>query len=45
VILFDYSTSRAQEVPSGLLKDNRDYPMTDNYAEYTALDAQSVPNV
>lgn len=41
VILFDYSTSRAQEVPSRLLEGYRGYLMTDDYAGYSALGAQS----
>ena len=41
VILFDYSTSRAQEVPSRLLESYRGYLMTDDYAGYNALGAQS----
>jgi transposase len=41
VILFDYSTSRAQEVPSRLLEGDRGYLMTDDYAGYNALGAQS----
>jgi hypothetical protein len=41
VILFDYSTSRAQEVPSRLLEGYRGYLMTDDYAGYNALGAQS----
>ena len=40
VILFDYSTSRAQEVPSRLLEGYRGYLMTDDYAGYNALGAQ-----
>ncbi|MBZ9783668.1 IS66 family transposase [Pseudomonas sp. REP124] len=40
VILFDYSTSRAQEVPTRLLADYRGYLMTDDYAGYNALGAQ-----
>jgi len=40
VILFDYSTSRAQEVPSRLLEGYRGYLMTDDYAGYNALAAQ-----
>lgn len=41
VILFDYSTSRAQEVPSRLLEGYRGYLITDDYAGYNALGAQS----
>ncbi|MNJ18580.1 Transposase IS66 family protein [compost metagenome] len=41
VILFDYSTSWAQEVPSRLLESYRGYLMTDDYAGYNALAAQS----
>jgi hypothetical protein len=37
VILFDYTTSRAQEVPLRLLGDYRGYVMTDDYAGYNAL--------
>lgn len=42
VILFDYSISRAQEVPTRLLPTNgyRGYVMTDDYAGYNALGAQ-----
>jgi len=40
VILFDYSTRRAQEVPSRLLEGYRGYLMTDDYAGYNALAAQ-----
>ncbi|SFS24818.1 Transposase [Pseudomonas sp. NFACC42-2] len=40
VILFDYSTSRAQDVPARLLDGYRGYLMTDDYAGYNALDAQ-----
>ncbi|TBN43371.1 IS66 family transposase [Pseudomonas sp. BGI-2] len=40
VILFDYTTSRAQEVPLRLLGDYRGYLMTDDYAGYNALSAQ-----
>jgi len=32
VILFDYSTSRAQDVPTRLLDGYRGYVMTDDYA-------------
>ena len=41
VILFDYSTSRAQEVPLRLLDGYRGYLMTDDYAGYNAVAAQS----
>ncbi|MGX0955956.1 transposase [Pseudomonas viridiflava] len=41
VILFDYSTSRAQEVPTRLLEGYRGYVMTDDYAGYNALGAQA----
>lgn len=41
VILFDYSTSRAQEVPTRLLDSYRGYVMTDGYAGYNALGAQA----
>lgn len=34
VILFDYTTSRAQEVPSRLLGEYRGYVMTDDCAGY-----------
>ncbi|MGV8916589.1 MAG: IS66 family transposase [Pseudomonas sp.] len=40
VVLFDYSTSRAQEVPARLLEGYRGYVMTDDYAGYNALAAQ-----
>ncbi|MDX2355223.1 IS66 family transposase [Stutzerimonas xanthomarina] len=40
VILFDYSTSRAQEVPLRLLDGYRGYLMTDDYAGYNAVAAQ-----
>lgn len=40
VIIFDYSTSRAQEVPTRLLDGYRGYVMTDDYAGYNALGAQ-----
>lgn len=40
VVLFDYTTSRAQEVPLRLLADYRGYLMTDDYAGYNALGAQ-----
>jgi len=41
VILFDYSTSRAQEVPTRLLDGYSGYVMTDDYAGYNALGAQA----
>ncbi len=41
VILFDYSTSRAQEVPTRLLEGYRGYVMTDDYAGYNALGGQA----
>lgn len=41
IILFDYSTSRAQEVPTRLLDGYRGYVMTDDYAGYNALGAQA----
>ena len=41
VILFDYSTSRAQEVPRRLLDGYRGYVMTDDYAGYNALGGQA----
>ncbi len=41
VILFDYSTSRAQEVPTRLLEGYRGYLLTDDYAGYNALGAQA----
>src|SRR5476651_220661 len=41
VILFDYSTSRAQEVPTRLLDGYRGYVMTDDYAGYNALGGQA----
>lgn len=40
VILFDYSTSRSQEVPTRLLDGYCGYLMTDDYAGYNALGAQ-----
>lgn len=36
VILFDYATSRAQEVPTRLLDGYRGYVITDDYAGYSA---------
>lgn len=41
VVLFDYSTSRAQDVPSRLLESYRGYLMTDDYAGYNALGAKT----
>ncbi|PAM83087.1 hypothetical protein CES87_15230 [Pseudomonas sp. ERMR1:02] len=41
VILFDYTTSRAQEVPLRLLGDYRGYLMSDDYAGGNALGASS----
>lgn len=41
VVLFDYSTSRAQEVPTRLLEGYRGYLMTDDYAGYNALGTQA----
>jgi transposase len=41
VILFDYTTSRAQEVPLRLLDSYRGYLMTDDYAGYNAVAAQA----
>ena len=40
VILFDYSTSCSQEVPTRLLNGYCGYLMTDDYAGYNALGAQ-----
>ena len=40
VILFDYTTSRAQDVPLRLLAGYRGYLMTDDYAGYNAVAAQ-----
>ena len=40
VVLFDYTTSCAQEVHLRLLADYRGYLMTDDYAGYNALGAQ-----
>lgn len=37
VILFDYTASRAQEVPLRLLDGYRGYLMTDDYAGYNAV--------
>jgi transposase len=41
VVLFDYTTSRAQEVPLHLLDGYRGYLMTDDYAGYNGLAARS----
>lgn len=41
VILFGYSTSRVQDVPTRLLEGYRGYVMTDDYAGYNALGAQA----
>lgn len=41
VVLFDYTTSRAQEVPLRLLEGYRGYVMTDDYTDYNALALQS----
>lgn len=41
VVLFDYTTSRAQEVPLRLLDGYRGYLMTDDYAGYNGLAARS----
>lgn len=41
VTLFDYTTSRAQEVPLRLLDGYRGYLMTDDYAGYNAVAAQA----
>lgn len=41
VILFDYTTSRSQELPTRLLEGYRGYVMTDDYAGYNALGAQA----
>jgi hypothetical protein len=40
VVLFDYSSSRAQEVPLRLLESYRGYLMTDDYAGYNRLALQ-----
>jgi hypothetical protein len=37
VVLFDYTSSRAQDVPLRLLETYRGYVMTDDYAGYNAL--------
>ena len=41
LILFDYTTSRAQDVPLRLLAGYRGYLMTDDYAGYNAVAAQA----
>jgi hypothetical protein len=41
VVLFDYTSSRVQEVPLRLLESYRGYVMTDDYAGYNALALQS----
>ena len=40
VVLFDYTSSRAQDVPLRLLESYRGYVMTDDYAGYNALALQ-----
>ena len=40
VVLFDYTSIRAQEVPLRLLESYRGYVMTDDYAGYNALTLQ-----
>jgi len=40
VVLFDYTTSRAQDVPLRLLEGYRGYLMTDDYAGYNGLAAR-----
>jgi len=40
IVLFDYSASRAQDVPLRLLDGYRGYLMTDDYAGYNAVAAQ-----
>ena len=40
VVLFDYKSSRAQEVPLRLFADYRGYVMTDDYADFDALALQ-----
>jgi hypothetical protein len=40
VVLFDYTSSRAQDVPLRLLEGYRGYVMTDDYAGYNALALQ-----
>lgn len=37
VVLFDYTSSRAQDIPLRLLESYRGYVMTDDYAGYNAL--------
>ncbi|KIH82996.1 Mobile element protein [Pseudomonas batumici] len=41
VILFDYTSSRAQEVPLRLFDGYRGYVMTDDYASYNVLSVQA----
>ena len=41
VVLFDYSSSRAQEIPLRLLEGYCGYLMTDDYAGYNAVAAQA----
>jgi hypothetical protein len=41
VVLFDYTTSRAQDVPLRLLAGYRGYLMTDDYAGYNAVAAKA----
>lgn len=40
VVLFDYTPSRAQDVPLRLLESYRGYLMTDDYGGYNALALQ-----
>lgn len=40
VVLFDYTTSREQEVPACLLDGYRGYLMTDDYSGYNAIEQQ-----
>ena len=40
VVLFDYTSSRAQDLPLRLLESYRGYVMTDDYAGYNALALQ-----
>lgn len=40
VVLFDYTTSREQEVPARLLDGYRGYLMTDDYSGYNAIEQQ-----
>jgi hypothetical protein len=40
IVLFDYTSSRAQDVPLRLLESYRGYVMTDDYAGYNALALQ-----